>query len=489
MGSLKVAMLAAEAHPFSKVGGLADAVAGLARALGEVGVETRVLTPLYPSVRRFPLLKMGPLEFVSAAGEVETAVLWAEAKESPVHYFLAVGDCFERPGVYDDPETGEGYPDNFERFHAFTLAALAMLAQDEWRPDVVHCHDSHVGLAPAYLRLGRGPGGSAFSPRTLFTIHNLAYQGNYPAEKFAQTGFPTELFHGAGPFEFHGQLSLLKAGLSFADVLNTVSPRYAQEIQTREQGWGLEGVLRERAADLFGIVNGIDTNTWDPEADPLIFAPFSARDLPGKARNKERLRELAGLEARDLPLVGMIGRLAEQKGIDLLLAARDELPSLGCQWVVLGSGSPSLERQLAGMAAKHPESFRLFLQFDESLAHQIEAGADIFLMPSRYEPCGLNQMYSMRYGTLPVVRETGGLADTVRDFATYGEKATGFTFRPYRVEAMLAALRQAVEVWREPRLWPILVGNAMAQDFSWQKSAPEYVGLYRRVLAGRPGIR
>lgn len=482
---LSVCMIAAEAYPYSKVGGLGDAVSALSAALLEEGVKVRVLTPLYSQVSSFPAQKRGELKKIRMGDRSYKGALYVDTSQSPfVHYFIENREFFDRSGIYDDPETGEGYPDNFERFNFFTLACLQILTQMEWRPDVVHCHDWHTALIPAHLKLRKRTHlpQDTYDAGTLFTIHNLTYQGTFEPEKFELTGLPADLFYPDSPFEHSGNLNLMKAGIAYAEVINSVSPEYAQEIQTKELGCGLEGALRERRSDLYGILNGIDTRVWDPQSDPLIFANFSADDFSGKRVNKKRLQKLCGLAERNVPLIGIISRLADQKGIDLFLAISDELNRLDCQWVILGTGSRSYEDALERIAREHPHRFSVQLEFNDQLAHQIEAGSDIFLMPSRYEPCGLNQMFSMRYGTIPVVRHTGGLADTVQDFNPRTKSGNGFKFYDYSPEALLESIQKAVQVWQDKELWRELMRNAMSQDFSWRASALKYIDLYRKTI-------
>lgn len=459
-------------------------VAALPSSLADLGVEIRVFTPLYRQVRKtarlvkicdLPAVRMGSFSFPSA--------LFGDEQQRPHrNYFIANDEFFDRDGIYNQPSTGEGYPDNFERFNFFMLAALDALKQLQWAPDVIHCHDSQTALVPAYLKLARANDPFFRGVATVFTIHNLAYQGVYDKAKYALTGLPADLFYPMGPFEFYGHLNLMKAGICYADVLNTVSPQYAREIQTPEFGYGLDNVLRTRQNDLYGILNGIDTKVWDPANDPLIFAPYSAEDLSGKRVNKERLQDFCGFAVKPVPLFGIVSRLVEQKGIDLFLSLKDQLNRLDCQWVVLGTGLKKYHDALREVARDNPDKFAVFLEFNSTLAHRIEAGADMFLMPSRYEPCGLNQIYSMRYGTIPVVRHTGGLADTVRDFNEKNGLGTGFKFNEYSSSELLKAILRAIEAWRDKSAWQKLIQNAMSEDFSWERSARRYLELYSKAI-------
>ncbi|MDA2924951.1 glycogen synthase GlgA [Acidobacteria bacterium AH-259-L09] len=480
---LKVCMVAAEAHPYSKVGGLGDVVSALSSALLEEEIEVRVFTPFYAHVGRFPLEKRGELNQIWMGARRCEGAFYVDSSESTfVNYFIGNEEFFNRAGIYHCPGSGEEYLDNFERFNFLSLASLQTLNQMEWKPDVFHCHDWHAALLPAYLKLGQ-VSGFLQNTSTLFTIHNLAYQGIFAREKFFLTGLAEDSFYPASAFEHSGKLNMMKAGICYASLINTVSPQYSREIQTQEFGCGLDEVLRERRNDLYGVLNGIDTRVWDPQSDPLIFADFSADDISGKGINKTRLQQLSGLAEQDVPLIGIISRLADQKGIDLFLAIKDELDRMDCQWVILGTGSKTYEDELERFARRNPHSFSVHLEFNDQLAHRIEAGSDILLMPSRYEPCGLNQMYSMRYGTIPVVRHTGGLADTVQEFDPETRSGNGFKFYDYRPEALLEGIQKAVKTWKDKDLWRQLVHNAMSTDFSWRRSALQYIDLYQKAVS------
>jgi len=386
---------------------------------------------------------------------------------------------FDREGLYG--EAGRDYPDNLARFTFFCRAVAAWLGRAAWAPDVIHCNDWQTALLPVLLRVE-----GASRAATVLTIHNLAYQGRFPAEQFPLTGLPPSVFTVRG-LEFWGEVNLLKGGLYFADVLNTVSETYAREIQTPEFGAGLDGVLRDRREDLYGILNGVDYRAWDPAVDPLLPARYSAEDLAGKGVCKQALqRELGLREAPEVPLIGMVTRLADQKGLDLVAAVLDDLLARGVQFVLLGTGEPRYHALFAGLAARHPSQVGVRLGFDDPLAHRIEAGADIFLMPSRYEPSGLNQLYSLRYGTVPVVRRTGGLADSIVDAtpeALARGTANGFVFEAYAPAALIAALSRALHAFRDPATWSALQRRGMREDFSWARSAGRYVELYARAAA------
>ena len=428
--------------------------------------------PAYPELRAaFPQARQ-VAELPSPGGSLPAARL-LEATSAPPLWLLDCPPLFERPGnPYQTPER-EDWPDNDLRFALLsrTAALLGSAASPlEWRPDVVHGNDWQCGLAPVYL--ARTSGAHAV---TVMTVHNLAYQGLFPRRALEPLALPAESFTANG-LEFYGKLSFLKAGLSNADLLTTVSPTYAREIQGPELGFGLDDVLRSRSADLVGILNGIDTDIWDPARDELIAQRYDAGRLEDKAVDKAALQRSFGLpESAAAPLAGMASRLVPQKGADLVLEVADDLVREGMQLVILGTGLPELERALRELALRHPRHVGVRIAFDEPLAHMIEAGADLFLMPSRFEPCGLNQFYSMRYGTPPVVRRTGGLADSVSD-------QTGFVFDDPTPQALRGALARALEVWRKPSAWRALQQDGMRRDFGWGVPARAYLEAYRRAL-------
>ncbi len=480
---LKILFVTSEAAPLVKTGGLGDVAGSLPPALKALRHDVRILMPAYrAAMRGTEKLGFASLEMEGVPETVR--LLQGRLPGTRVKLLLADAPAlFDRPGgPYADPR-GHDWPDNAERFATLSRVAVAVATDRaglDWQPDLVHCNDWQTGLVPALLSL------YPRRPATLFTIHNLAYQGQFPAPTFERLRLPPELW-GMEGLEFHGDLSFIKGGLAFADMLNTVSPTYAREIQTPAYGYGLEGLLQHRAAQLKGILNGIDYNAWNPARDPHIKAPYDHRDLSGKARNKAALLREFGLPERpEVPLLGFVGRLVEQKGVDLIVTMLPRLLDEGIQAVLIGTGEPRFEEALKRLAADHPEQIATFIGYDEGKAHRLEAGADIFLMPSRFEPCGLNQIYSLRYGTVPVVRRTGGLADTVvdadEDHIALG-RATGFLFDPPTSEALLQATRRALALYRQrPDLWRALMTTGMKQDFSWRKSARDYVTLYRQAL-------
>ena len=475
MGSLL--FVASEAYPLIKTGGLADVAGSLPEVLRQQGMDVRLLLPAYQHV----LETIDPPTLVAALDLAGTPVriLATRLPGTALETWLVEHPLFsERPGnPYHDPR-GNPWPDNADRFLLLSRVAAAMAtgqAGMDWRPDVLHCNDWHTGPAIALTHL------SERRPRTVFTIHSLAHMGLFDRATFERLHLP-EHFWRDSALEFYNQLSFIKGGLVYADYITTVSPTYAREICESPGGMGLEGLLSQRRDRLVGILNGIDNTVWNPQADPYLEQCYGPATLADKARNKAALQAGLGLAPReDCPLVGLVGRLVEQKGLELILPVLADILATPAQLVVLGTGESRYEAQLKAVAAANPGAMAVVLAYDESLAHRIEAGADIFLMPSLFEPCGLNQLYSLRYGTLPLVREVGGLADTVVDSdprAVAEGTATGFVFRRPDAAELLAALRRAAALWYERATWRQLQLTAMAQDFSWQQSANRYLELY-----------
>lgn len=482
---LTIAFVSAEVVPFAKEGGLADVAGALPSAIAALGAEVEIFMPLYGNIDRAKYgIKPfdGPAIGVDMAGAHENALIHTgilPGGSVPV-YFVANDDYFGRKGVYNDPATGKGFADNARRFIFFQKAVLAFLRSRDRKPDVVHCNDFHTALLPWYLKRDR------LGIASLISIHNLGYQGIEQADVLALAEIPRDQFYAMSPFEFWGAVNMMKIGLVFSDVINTVSPTYAREIQSSaEYGNGLEGVLRDRAADLHGIVNGIDYDVWNPRTDSLIPHHFSEKDLSGKALNKAELLKRNNLPVPEgrVPLIGIIGRLADQKGFDILGQCLERILALDLQMVVLGTGQREYHEMFQRAAAAHPDKLAVNLAFDNALAHLIEAGSDMFLMPSRYEPCGLNQLYSLSYGTIPVVRTTGGLADTIIPWDAATGVGTGFRFDEYSADALYTCVAEAVSQFDDAKAWKKLVTNAMAADFSWRASADQYMDLYRRALA------
>ena len=472
--SLKVLFVTPEIHPLIKTGGLADVSGALPAALRELGVETRVLVPGYPKVLAGAKNKRLRHTFHDLPEADEVRLLSASLPGSGVP--LLIIDCpllYQRDGgPYQNPSNID-WPDNAQRF-ALLSRIGAILGSDasphSFRPDIVHCNDWQSALVPAFLHFM--PGNKA---ATVMTIHNLAFKGIFPPHVVAEVGLPPSCFSIEG-VEFYGSFSFLKAGLYYADHIATVSPTYALEIQQKALGFGMQGLLSKRSNSLTGIVNGIDTSDWNPATDPHLVQGYDARHMAGKTANKLALQEKMGLKRDpDIPLLGMISRITQQKGVDLLLEIAPLLLQENVQIVLLGTGETVLENGFRNLAHAHPAKVGVTIGFDEGLSHLIEAGADLFLMPSRFEPCGLNQMYSQRYGTPPIVHATGGLTDTVED------GLTGFVFEPMTAEAFLSSIRRALAVYRDKQAWQAIQCNGMTRDFSWKKSAEDYLALYKSM--------
>jgi starch synthase len=484
---LKILFVAAEAAPFSKTGGLAEVVRDLPRALRDRGHDVRTVVPRHRGPMPYPVHRHAePLGVPLGAGEAWGAVLEPELPpgEGPV-YLLEHHHYFDRPGIYGDPWD---YGDNLERFTFLSRGALQLCKARGFYPDVIHAHDWHTGLLPVYLNnLERfGPLGSAAS---LFTIHNLGYQGWFPAGGLPLTQIGWHEYH-MRSMEAYGQINLLKTGVYHATLVTTVSPTYAQEMQSPGHGHGLDGVLRDRGADLFGVLNGIDEEVWDPETDPLIPARYTAHDLRGKTICKVELQRLCGFEpSPQVPLVGMVTRLVHQKGIDVVLETMHGLLQLGLQMVVLGTGDSGLESRLLDWSRARPDQLSVHVMWSEQLAHWIEAGSDFFLMPSRYEPCGLNQMYSLRYGTLPIVRAVGGLEDTVVNCDPATGRGTGFKFHDLYSNALWNTVRWAIQVyWSQPEVILQMRQRAMSLRLGWDQAARIYEKLYQLAVGRRRGV-
>lgn len=482
----KVLFASSEVHPLIKTGGLADVSASLPAALHQQGHDIRIIMPAYRkclenigSIHTIARLKVDgfhlPIEILQSTLPNSDVPLWFV--HSPEH--------FDREGGPYSSLNGEDWQDNAARFTLFSraVAALAMNQADlDWQPDILHCNDWQTGLAPALIA------DLPNRPATIFTIHNLAYQGLYSRAIFDALDLPETFWHSDG-LEFYDLLSMMKGGLIYADHITTVSPTYAKEICGAEFGYGLEGLLSLRAKQgrLSGILNGIDNNEWNPTTDPHLNKFYSVKNIRHKSSNKSSLQHYFGLpEKEDVLLLGLISRLVSQKGIDLTLDAVTKLLELGAniQLTCLGSGSVEYEQDLRVLRARYPDKVGVDIGYNEALAHQIEAGADVFLMPSRFEPCGLNQLYSLRYGTLPIVRNTGGLADTVIDATEQNRKAetaTGFTFDPSTAQALQETINRAIDLFQRPRIWRKMMVTAMEQNYSWEQSAHTYLELYQTL--------
>ncbi len=485
--ALKVLLLSPEVVPFAKTGGLADVAGALPGALKRLGVDVRVALPHYRMVKQGGFstrLLLKALKVPLGTEILPADVLETRTEDDVPVYLIDREDLYDRPGLYGN--LAGDYYDNIERFSFFAHAALRLVEGLSFKPDLLHCHDWQSGLVPALLKGPYRQSPVLRGAPSVFTIHNLGYQGIFPAEKLPIAGLSwSEFFHPDG-LEFWGKMSLLKGGVVYSDAITTVSPTYAQEIQTPEFGLGMEGILSHRSASLHGILNGVDYHLWDPAIDPHLPERYFPGRMGGKQQCKESLIGEMGLDPslKDRPLLGMTTRLATQKGLDLLVGVLDQVLSLNVGLVVLGSGEDRYQEAIQQAAREHPGRAGLKLGFDEPLAHRIMAGVDLFLIPSRYEPCGLTQMYALKYGTVPIVRATGGLEDTIVQFDSRTGQGNGIKFGPYQAEAFLAAIRQAVARFEDKGLWRQLVLNGMKADFSWERSAGKYLALYRSLVAG-----
>jgi starch synthase len=489
-----ILFVSSEVFPYAKTGGLADVSSALPQALREFNHDVRVIMPKYGFIgekkQKIHIVNRTQGMDIQVGDRITSVNIKSSAILTPrtrVQIYLSESDeYFSRMGLYSDPVTGIDYPDNDERFITFAHSVIALCKRLLWKPDIIHCNDWQTGLLPLYIKNAVKNDPFFRGTRTVFTIHNLAYQGNFPASSYSKTGLGLEYFTPNG-CEFYGQFSFIKAGIAFADAITTVSETYADEIKTPELGCGMEGLLTKRKKDLHGITNGIDMAIWDPGNDLNIVKRYTADTLEIKEECKIDLCESIGIPyEKGTPIVGIIARFVNQKGIDLLVETMDQILKSGAQIVILGSGEKKYEEFFVKQQKKHPKQVGLFLGFHDNFAHKIEAGADIFIMPSAYEPCGLNQMYSMRYGTIPVARRTGGLADTITDplDATKKNPATGFLFDKYDGKAFIKSLERAMsEYRRHPNKWREMQMNGMAKDFSWNKSAAKYAELYEKILA------
>jgi starch synthase len=478
---MKILFAASEAAPFAKTGGLADVAGSLPPALAELGHEVTVVMPRYRQVdvAAYRLKPVFSLFVPLGTWRERCDVLKGKLGRNVTVYFINKDVYYDRPELYGTAQAD--YPDNAERFIFFSRAVLELCIALDLRPDIVHCNDWQTGLVPLYLKKIYHEAPTLRRAKSVFTVHNLGYQGLFWHWDLNLTGLGWDVFTPEG-LEFWGKMSLLKAGLMYADSITTVSRTYSREIQTPEYGAGLEGVLRKRTADLYGILNGIDHAEWDPGRRGDLPRPFSSADLAGKAVCKKEILKRLGLPDAGRPLIGMVTRLVDQKGLDIVTEALPEILALGAQLVVLGTGEEKYNRLLTEEAGRHKDRMRVLLQYNEGLAKNIYAGSDLFLMPSRYEPCGLGQMIALRYGAVPVVRKTGGLADTVVDYNVRTGSGTGFVFEKYASPALVACLKRALAVYGDRKKWKLLMQAGMKQDFSWKNSAQEYAKVYRKTM-------
>ncbi len=482
---MKVLFASAEVTPFSKAGGLADVAGALPKALESLDVEIRIVTPGYSTIdwEKYDVESVTTLEVPVGATPYSAEIVKTVLPDSQnvQVYFVKNAHFFDRAGIYTVPSTGEGYEDNDERFIFFMRAILEWLKLCEWRPDILHANDHHTALLPAYLN---DVYQELSKIKSIFTIHNMGYQGIYDSGVMEKTGFPLD-FHETNPaFNFYGDVNFMKVALHHAHKITTVSPTYAREIMSsNEFGFGLENDLKQREQDVSGILNGVDYTEWSPENDSLIPYNFDMKNIAGKSKNQDELLRSNRLVAeRGTPVIGMVSRLVDQKGFDILWEAMEELLEKDLRLIILGTGDQRYERQLEEIRADFPQKFAINLAYNNKMAHLIEAGSDMFLMPSKYEPCGLNQMYSLKYGTIPIVHATGGLADTIQDYDPGAHKGNGFSFSEYSSEALLETIERALLTFRNKAQWKFLRDNAMRCDYSWDVSARKYRELYKSVL-------
>jgi starch synthase len=485
--SLSILFVTSEVVPFAKTGGLADVSSALPLALTELGHDVRIVVPKYGTVserrnRIHEIKRLKDIPIMVAGEETMATVKSSQVVNSraKVQVYLVTNDKYLEPakGIYQDPRTGKDFPNNDERFIFFQKAVLETCIRLGWRPDVIHCNDWQTALIPAFLKELYAKDNFFAHTRVVFTVHNLAYQGVFPTSTFEKTGLPEKAF---ANIEAFGNTNFMKGGIVYADAISTVSPSYAKEIMTPAHGNGLEGVIKKHKEKLFGIMNGVDTEVWNPGTDKLIDTKYTPATLEGKFENKTALANKFNMDADlDVPLIGMIGRMVEQKGYDLIVDAIDDIMKLGAQLIILGEGEKKYQTALEKAARKH-RNVGLATEYDEELAHMIQAGADMLLMPSQFEPCGLNQLYALAYGTIPVVHKTGGLADSITDFNPKKGTGNGFVFTQYTHEAMIEALQRAIALYRDEERWEALQQSVMAEDHSWKASAEEYVEkMYRK---------
>jgi starch synthase len=488
---IAILMATAEVAPFSKVGGLGDVLGALPQALQNQNVEARVISPLYGRIDRKaseiePMPGVGPVTI--QAGDTQYEIHYKRATmpgSGTIVYFVDCDVLFNRPGIYSDPVSALGYPDNATRYIVFSRAIVEFLRVGDFRPDILHLNDNQTALVAPMLKTIPQYKDLATIP-VLMSIHNAEYQGAYDQRFISVAGLDPALAYPGGPFEFYGGFNFLKAGIAYADKLSTVSPTYAEEtMSSASAGFGLEGLLASRRVDYVGIINGVNYSVWNPETDPLIPKNYSAKTLDDKRVNKKALLARCGFsEDLDKPIIGIISRLVFQKGIDLVIDSLPQFLAPDVRLVVLGSGEPAYHHQLNEARKRYPDRLSVNITFDDQLAHLIEAGSDMFLMPSRFEPCGLNQLYSLKYGTIPVVRRTGGLADTVHDYQQEEDSGWGFVFGGFTPFDLAYAINRAKETYYSKSEWEKLQRRGMELDFSWTTSAAHY----RRLYAGMIGI-
>ncbi|MCK9279116.1 MAG: glycogen synthase GlgA [Melioribacteraceae bacterium] len=489
---LKILFVTSEVVPFIKTGGLADVSSALPQILQELGHQVRIVVPKYGAIdeRKYKIHEVVRLKDLTTEIDKKEVVFSLRSsfligqKTRVQIYFLDNNDYYgSRHSLYSDPMTGEEYADNDERFILLARSIFDLIQKLGWIPDIIHCNDWQCGLIPVYLKTMYNDDPMFENIKTVFTVHNLAAQGVFPKSSFIKTGLPKNLEKESGVLQ-KGKMNFLKGGLLFSDAINTVSETYAKEIsEDKTLGLGLFDTLSKRKKDLYGIINGIDDSIWNPETDSKITKKYSMKNLEHKIDNKKALADNFNLEyKKEVPIIGLISRLVDNKGFDLLKNAVPDLLKLDAQFVILGTGDKKYHKFLETLSSKNPNKFSCYLGFDDELAHLIEAGSDMFLMPSLYEPCGLNQMYSLMYGTVPIVRKTGGLADTVIPYNSKNEEGNGFVFEKYNAKEMVAEIKNAVKVYSsDQKTWQKIMKNGMKSNFSWLNSAKNYVDLYRKL--------
>lgn len=486
---MKIVFATPEAVPFAKTGGLADVCGSLPKALVKLGHQVILILPKYRRIQEkdLGLTRREEALRVPISARMEPAEIYTGKLEENLEVLFIRKDAYyDREQLYGTPD-GD-FEDNAERFTFFSRAVVEAILGLDLQPDIIHCHDWQTGLVPVFQKTLYRYASPLASAATIFTIHNIGYQGLFWHYDMHLTNLGWELFNPKA-LEFYGKLNFLKGGIVFADAVTTVSEKYMEEIQTPEYGAGLDGVLRDRKGALYGILNGVDYGEWSPETDPFIVKSYSAMDLTGKAECKADLQEQFGLPRNpQIPLLAMISRLTEQKGFDLIASIIDELMAREVQFVLLGTGEEKYHQLFQKIHQRFPQQMGLRITFDNGLAHKIEAGADCFLMPSRYEPCGLNQIYSLRYGTVPVVRATGGLDDTIEDFDPSTGRGNGFKFKEYSPAGLMATLERALRAYAQKDLWRSLMLQGMAADFSWQKSAKRYEQVYQETITRKKNL-
>lgn len=488
--TIKVLYVSSEVEPFAKTGGLADVAGSLPKELRKLGLDVRVILPKYGSIdeKKYKIIEVPNSEFEVSIGDeknegkLKETSIEVDSKKIQV-YFIENNFYYNRNGLYTDANTNSDFPDNAQRFIFFSRGILETLKKINWKPDIIHCNDWQSGLIPIYLKTIYTDDVFYQGIKTVFSIHNLAYQGIFDKNAFVKTGLPWDVFTIDG-IEFFDRVNFMKSGIIFSDFITTVSPKYAEEIcSSVDYGYGLEGVLTKRKTELTGILNGVDYGVWSPLKDEHIPQKYSGRNLAKKPINKKVLLDKFILPYREgVPAVGMISRLADQKGFDLIEAAADQLMQLDIQMIFLGTGELKYKQFLERLKKQNPEKVGVHIGFNNELAHLIEAGSDMYLMPSRYEPCGLNQIFSLKYGTVPIVRATGGLDDSVEQYNTETKTGTGFKFINYDKSHLIYAVNLAVNVYKDKSAWTQLMKNGMKQEFSWKESAKKYIKLYKKVL-------